>query len=265
MPPLGSQFILLMLNSSVVLGDLGRRAHRGGAGRPGPHVPRRSRPSSRPRRSISCLSLLFSRRVRRRSSAAPSASRSAADEHAQPRRFRLPAARGALDDPALGASRSWAAASIGLVIALHARLGEPRRRAGSRSASSGVFQGTPLLLQLFLVFFGGDMHRPAARALALGGARLQPQRRAPSSARSGAARSRRCRTARSRRRGRSGLHYWPRMLRVVLPQALRTAIPPTVGLPRQPDQEHVAGRHHRLRRADAGRAAAQQRDLPARS
>ena len=38
-PPLGSQFILLMLNSSVVFGDLRGRTDGGDAGHPGPHLP----------------------------------------------------------------------------------------------------------------------------------------------------------------------------------------------------------------------------------
>jgi polar amino acid transport system permease protein len=91
-----------------------------------------------------------------------------------------------------------------------------------------VFQGTPLLLQLFLVFFGADMLGVPLGAefsaiLGFGlnaGAFLGEIWRGSIQAvplgQVEAARA-------------LGLHYLPRMLRVVLPQALRMAIPPTVG------------------------------------
>ncbi len=91
-----------------------------------------------------------------------------------------------------------------------------------------VFQGTPLLLQLFLVFFGGDMMGVPLGAwlsVTLGlslnaGAFLGEIWRGSIQAvpmgQIEAARA-------------LGLHYGQRMLRVVAPQALRTAIPPTVG------------------------------------
>jgi polar amino acid transport system permease protein len=91
-----------------------------------------------------------------------------------------------------------------------------------------VFQGTPLLLQLFLVFFGGDLIGVPLGALlsaAIGlslnaGAFLGEIWR-------GAIQS--VPDSQSEAALALGLHYWPRMRRVVLPQALRVAIPPTVG------------------------------------
>jgi polar amino acid transport system permease protein len=91
-----------------------------------------------------------------------------------------------------------------------------------------IFQGTPLLLQLFLVFFGGDMI----------GVPLGPWVSAilGFSLNAGAFLGEIWRGAiQAVPRGQIeaakalGLHFVPRMLRVVLPQALRVAIPPTVG------------------------------------
>lgn len=91
-----------------------------------------------------------------------------------------------------------------------------------------VFQGTPLLLQLFLVFFGGDMiGLPLGAWLSaiLGfslnaGAFLgEIWRGAIQAVPSGQIEAAKA----------LGLHYVPRMRLVVLPQALRVAIPPTVG------------------------------------
>ena len=91
-----------------------------------------------------------------------------------------------------------------------------------------VVQGTPLLLQLFLVFFGGDLlgiglgpYISAILGLSLNaGAFLgeiwRGALQAVPSGQSEAARA-------------LGLGYRPRMLRVIGPQALRIAIPPTVG------------------------------------
>jgi polar amino acid transport system permease protein len=91
-----------------------------------------------------------------------------------------------------------------------------------------VFQGTPLLLQLFLVFFGGDMlgiPLGAWLSAVLGfslnaGAFLgEIWRGAIQAVPKGQIEAAQA----------LGLHYGPRMLLVVLPQALRVAIPPTVG------------------------------------
>jgi polar amino acid transport system permease protein len=91
-----------------------------------------------------------------------------------------------------------------------------------------LFQGTPLLLQLFLVFFGTDMlGMPlspwVAASLGLSvnaGAFLgQIWRGAIQSV---------PRTQREAARA-LGLHTWPMMRHVVLPQALRIGVAPTVG------------------------------------
>jgi polar amino acid transport system permease protein len=91
-----------------------------------------------------------------------------------------------------------------------------------------VFQGTPLLLQLFLVFFGGDMIGIPLGAwvsailgfsLNAGAFLGEIWRGAIQAVPAGQIEAARA----------LGLHFLPRMLRVVLPQALRMAIPPTVG------------------------------------
>ena len=91
-----------------------------------------------------------------------------------------------------------------------------------------LFQGTPLLLQLFLVFFGGDLIGlslgpwiSAMLGLSLNaGAFLGEIWRG---AIQGVSKGQR-EAARS-----LGLHYGPTMFKVVLPQALRLAVAPTVG------------------------------------
>ncbi len=116
---------------------------------------------------------------------------------------------------------------VGLGIALM----RTSQNAAARWFSIGyirVFQGTPLLLQLFLVFFGGDMlglPLGAWLSAVLGfslnaGAFLgEIWRGAIESVPKGQTEAAKA----------LGLHYVPLMLRVVLPQALRVAIPPTVG------------------------------------
>ncbi len=116
---------------------------------------------------------------------------------------------------------------IGLAIAL-------LRTSGSRIARGfaigyiRLFQGTPLLLQLFLVFFGADMMGVPLGAefsaiLGFGlnaGAFLgEIWRGSIQSVPIGQVEAARA----------LGLNYFPRMLRVVLPQALRIAVAPTVG------------------------------------
>lgn len=116
---------------------------------------------------------------------------------------------------------------VGLVIALMrtSRQVVPRWIA---IAYIRVFQGTPLLLQLFLVFFGGDMLGVplgpwlsailgfSLNAGAFLGEIWRGAIQAVPAGQTEAARA-------------LGLHYMPMMLRVILPQALRLAIPPTVG------------------------------------
>ena len=91
-----------------------------------------------------------------------------------------------------------------------------------------LFQGTPLLLQLFLVFFGSDMLGlplspwiAASLGLSLNaGAFLGEIWRGSIQA---------VPRAQSEAAMALGLHYLPIMRRVVLPQALRIATAPTVG------------------------------------
>jgi polar amino acid transport system permease protein len=91
-----------------------------------------------------------------------------------------------------------------------------------------LFQGTPLLLQLFLVFFGGDLigldlgpYLSAILGLSLNAGAFLGEiwRGALQAVPSGQTEAARA----------LGLRYRARMLRVVGPQALRIAIPPTVG------------------------------------
>ena len=118
-------------------------------------------------------------------------------------------------------------AVIGLAIALM-RVSESRILRGSAIAFIRVFQGTPLLIQLFLVFFGFDLlgfNLGAWLSAALGlsfnaGAFLgEIWRGAIQAVPNGQVEA-----AKS-----LGLHYLPRMWKIVLPQALRLAVPPTVG------------------------------------
>jgi polar amino acid transport system permease protein len=116
---------------------------------------------------------------------------------------------------------------VGLLIALM-RVSEARPARWFAIGFIRVFQGTPLLLQLFLVFFGGDMigvPLGAWLSVILGlslnaGAFLGEIWRGSIQA---------VPTGQIEAARALGLHYGQRMLRVVAPQALRTAIPPTVG------------------------------------
>lgn len=115
----------------------------------------------------------------------------------------------------------------GLIIML-ARI--DRRRWLSRAAETyiGFFQGTPLLLQLFIVFFG----------LPLLGLRIEPWMAAATGLtfyasayladiwRSGVEALPR---GQSEAAAALGLHYLARIMLVILPQALRITLPPAVG------------------------------------
>lgn len=116
---------------------------------------------------------------------------------------------------------------IGLAIALM-RVSDNRALRWFAIGYIRVFQGTPLLLQLFLVFFGADMLGLGIGALASAALGLSLNAgaflgeiwrgsiQAVPAGQTEAARA-------------LGLHYGPRMLRVVAPQALRVATAPTVG------------------------------------
>ena len=115
----------------------------------------------------------------------------------------------------------------GLLVAL-ARTSDSRFARGAATAFVQVFQGTPLLLQLFLVFFGApvlgiDVNPWVAAGAALilntsaflgeiwrGCIQAIPQGQTEAS-------------------HALGLHYVARMRDVILPQAFRIALPPTVG------------------------------------
>ncbi|MDD0809538.1 amino acid ABC transporter permease [Curvibacter sp. RS43] len=118
-------------------------------------------------------------------------------------------------------------ALVGLAVAL-ARTSESRWAQWAAGLFIQVFQGTPLLLQLFLIFFGApvlglDINPWVAAGLALilnSGAFLGEIWRG-------------CIQAVPRGQSEAahalGLSYLSRMRDVVLPQAWRIAVPPTVG------------------------------------
>ncbi len=116
---------------------------------------------------------------------------------------------------------------IGAVIALM-RVSSSRTTRYAAIGYIQVFQGTPLLLQLFLVFFGSDMlglglgaWLSATLGLSLNaGAFLGEIWRGSIQA---------VPKSQSEAAEALGLHYLPMMRRVVLPQALRIATAPTVG------------------------------------
>ena len=115
----------------------------------------------------------------------------------------------------------------GLVVAL-ARTAEHRAGRAAATVFVRIFQGTPLLLQLFLVFFGApvlglDLNPWLAAGIALilnTAAFLGEIWRG-------------CIEAIPRGQWEAsqalGLNYLSRMRDVILPQALRIAVPPTVG------------------------------------
>jgi polar amino acid transport system permease protein len=116
---------------------------------------------------------------------------------------------------------------IGAAVAL-ARISNVRALRWLAIGYIRLLQGTPLLLQLFLVFFGGDLlgfglgpYLSAILGLSLNaGAFLGEIWRGALQA---------VPTGQTEAARALGLGYWARMLRVVGPQALRIAVPPTVG------------------------------------
>ena len=128
---------------------------------------------------------------------------------------------------ALSAIAFIGGAILGLAIAL-ARTSESKTARVLSTAFIQVFQGTPLLLQLFLIFFGApvlglDINPwiAAGVALVLNSAAFLGEI------------WRGCIQAIPRGQWEAaealGLHYTARMGKVVLPQALKIALPPTVG------------------------------------
>ena len=116
---------------------------------------------------------------------------------------------------------------IGVAVAL-ARVSAARLPRWLAVGYIRVFQGTPLLLQLFRVFFGGDLidldlgpYVCAILGLSLNAGAFLGEiwRGALQAVPSGQIEAARA----------LGLGYRARMVRVVGPQALRIAIPPTVG------------------------------------
>ena len=117
--------------------------------------------------------------------------------------------------------------AVGLAVAL-LRVSANRAARWAAIGYIRLFQGTPLLLQLFLVFFGGDLvgvplgaYTSAALGLSLNAGAFLGEiwRGAIQAVPAGQDEAARA----------LGLGYRARMLRVVLPQALRLAVAPTVG------------------------------------
>lgn len=128
---------------------------------------------------------------------------------------------------ALSASAFLGGGVAGLAIALM-RVSAVRALRWLAIGYIRVFQGTPLLLQLFLVFFGGDMlgiglgaYASAVLGLSLNAGAFLGEiwRGSIQAVPAGQAEAARA----------LGLGYAARMLRVVGPQALRIATAPTVG------------------------------------
>ncbi|HZY15249.1 MAG TPA: amino acid ABC transporter permease [Ramlibacter sp.] len=123
---------------------------------------------------------------------------------------------------------AFAGGAIGGLLVALARSGDNRLARGAATLFVRIFQGTPLLLQLFLVFFGApvlgiDLNPWLAAGVALilnTSAFLGEIWRG-------------CIQAIPRGQWEAaealGLHYVARMRDVVLPQALKIAVPPTVG------------------------------------
>jgi polar amino acid transport system permease protein len=115
----------------------------------------------------------------------------------------------------------------GLLVAL-GRISENALARGAATVFVQVFQGTPLLLQLFLVFFGFPVLGIDVNPWIAAGVALVLN----TSAFLGEI-WRGCIQAIPRGQWEAaqalGLHYYPRMRDVILPQAFKIALPPTVG------------------------------------
>ncbi|WP_395014831.1 amino acid ABC transporter permease [Dongia sp.] len=117
---------------------------------------------------------------------------------------------------------------IGALLLLLLRYGRPRIGARFLHLYVGLFQGTPLLLQLFLVFFGLPLIRIDVPPIVAAGIALTLYASAFL-----AEIWRGCVDAVPRGQwdagGALGLNFIMQMWDVILPQALRIAVPPTVG------------------------------------
>ena len=127
----------------------------------------------------------------------------------------------------LAASAFAGGGALGLLIALM-RVSRARPLRYLAIGYIRLIQGTPLLLQLFLVFFGGDLLGLSLGAWtsAILGLSLNAGAFLGEIWRGAIEAVPRGQTEAARA---LGLHYLPRMRDVVLPQALRIAVPPTVG------------------------------------
>ena len=121
----------------------------------------------------------------------------------------------------------WGGSLLGLVVAL-SRTSESRVARFASTAFIQVFQGTPLLLQLFLIFFGAPVFGLDINPWVAAGAALVLN----SAAFLGEI-WRGCIEAIPRGQWEAAqalnLNYFSRMRFVVLPQAFKIALPPTVG------------------------------------
>ena len=116
---------------------------------------------------------------------------------------------------------------FGLLVAL-ARTAPPRWLRRATVVYVGVFQGTPLLLQLFCVYYGLGLlglHLPAWASVAIGFS-LNASAFLGDIWRGGIEALARGQEEAARA---LGLGYWARMRHVIMPQALRIAQPATVG------------------------------------
>jgi polar amino acid transport system permease protein len=123
---------------------------------------------------------------------------------------------------------AFAGGGIGALLLLLLRYGRPRLGARFLHLYVGLFQGTPLLLQLFLVFFGLPLIGIDVPPIVAAGIALTLYASAFL-----AEIWRGCVDAIPRGQwdagGALGLNFLFQMWDVILPQALRIAVPPTVG------------------------------------
>ncbi len=117
---------------------------------------------------------------------------------------------------------------FGLLVASGPDGGE-RTAAKVTTGYIAIFQGTPLLMQLFVVYYGVALIGLNVDAWICGGDRLHAARQRLSRRDLGAGCIRRCRRVRTEAAKALGLHYVSRIKDVILPQALKISLPATVG------------------------------------